>query len=43
MFFARHDDSSMICFRVRAANSGMVNSAMTKILATVRNLAYIGT
>ena len=36
-------DSSMIRFRPSIAIKGMVNSAMTRILSTVRNFAYIGT
>ena len=35
--------SSTICFRASIANSGMVNSAMTSMDATVLNFEYIGT
>ena len=35
--------SSTMRFKARIANKGIVNSAMTNMLATVRNLAYIGT
>ena len=34
--------SSIIFFKAIIASSGMVNSAMTRIEATVRNLAYSG-
>ena len=36
------DGVSKIFFKPNIANNGMVNSAITKIDATVRNLAYIG-
>ena len=33
----------MIFFKANMASSGMVNSAITRMEATVRNLAYMGT
>ena len=35
--------SSNSCFSASIANKGMVNSAITKMEATVRNFAYMGT
>ena len=35
--------SSKSFFKASIANKGMVNSAITRIEATVRNLAYMGT
>ena len=32
-----------ISFKASIASKGIVNSAMTRMLATVRNLSYIGT
>ena len=43
IFSVRISGSSTIFFSAIIARSGMVNSAMTSIDATVRNLAYIGT
>ena len=43
LFAVRTSGSSFIFFSIIMANSGMVNSAMTRIEATVRNFAYIGT
>ena len=42
MCLATESGSSTIFFRVIIAKRGMVNSAMTRMLATVLNLAYIG-
>ena len=43
MRFVSSDGSSTIFFSASMASNGMVNSAMTRIDATVRNLEYIGT
>ena len=43
IFVVNSSGSSVILFKAIIANSGIVNSATTKMDATVRNLAYIGT